>query len=277
MTSFQLSSIHLYPVKSLAGIEVKYWPVNRRGLFLDRHWMIVDEEGRFLSQRSHPEMATIKTSLDNESLTISTAGMGGLGVAIEQDAAATKEVSIWRDNCTAHCVGKEADEWFSEVLKESCHLVYLPAESKRWVEEEYAEPGDQVAFADAYPFLVIGTASLDDLNSKLDTPIEMSRFRPNLIIKTNKPYVEDQWRRIQIGSIPLRLPKPCSRCTIPNVNPDTGVRDNNEPIKTLVQYRKSGNNVFFGQNALPGEPGTLSVGTKVEILEIGPAQPNLNL
>ena len=276
MTPPRLAQIHIFPVKSLAGIEVDHWPVNRRGLHLDRHWMIIDQNGRFLSQRSLPQMALIKTNLDRERLTLSTKGMPNLTIPFEPSQPETVQATIWDDECTAQRVGQAADTWLSTVLKQTCRLVYLPDENRRSVDQDYAEREDEVGFADGFPFLLIGSASLDELNRRLVAPgIEMRRFRPNLVVQTDTPHIEDQWRRITIGEIPFRLPKPCSRCAIPTVDPDTGIRDGGEPIKTLATYRKENHKIYFGQNVLHDAVGALSVGEMVEVIETGIPQPSL--
>ena len=271
----QLASIHIFPVKSLAGIEVDHWPVHKRGLYLDRHWMIIDQNGRFLSQRTLPRMALIKVSLGQETLKLSTGDMPELSVPFEPDQRENLEATIWRDSCTARCVGPEADAWLSKALEQDCRLVYLPDDSKRVVDQDYAKEADEVGFADGFPFMLIGSATLDELNRRLAEPVEMRRFRPNLVIGTDTPHIEDQWRQITVGEIPFRLPKPCARCIATTVDPDKGQRSSGEPLKTLATYRAGNNKIYFGQNALHDALGTLSRGDQVEIIETGEPQPNL--
>jgi hypothetical protein len=166
----------------------------------------------------------------------------------------------------ARDAGDEAAEWLGRFLGTSCRLVCLPDDRVRAVDPEFARPGDQVGFADGFPFLVIARASLDDLNARLPEPLSMVRFRPNLVIGGATPYAEDGWRRIRVGALELRLVKPCSRCTVPTVDPATGERGP-EPLRTLTGYRRRGNKVYFGQNAVHDGIGELAVGDPVEVLE----------
>jgi uncharacterized protein YcbX len=275
MTSFQMSgaltlqSIHLYPVKSLAGFQVDEWPVHQRGLLYDREWMVVDPAGKFLSQRQLPAMALISTVLEKEYLRLSVPGEDDLLIPLAIEDGEKIEVEVWNDRLLADCVGTEADSRLSGFLNHPCRLVRFPGSIKRAVDPRYAEAHDEVGFADGFPFLIIGDASLRDLNRRLPTPIEMARFRPNLVVSTKRPYYEDEWRQIEIGAVGFRLPKPCSRCTITTIDPACAKRIDGEPLKTLSGYRRIGNKVFFGQNALHSGIGRLKVGDEVRIVESG--------
>ena len=154
----------------------------------------------------------------------------------------------------------------SDFLQLDCRLVYLPDDQVRQVDPKYANPGEQVGFADGFPFLLISQASLDDLNARLDNPVPMQRFRPNLVVDGCSAYAEDAWRRIRIGDIEFRVAKPCSRCIIPTIDPLTATRAD-EPLRTLMGYRRWDNNVWFGQNLLHDTPGVLAEGMQVEVLE----------
>jgi hypothetical protein len=266
MGKLTLASLHVYPVKSLRGLDVALWPVGARGLRLDRHWMLVDAAGVFLSQRRLPHMALIGTRLDGERLRLAAPGMPDLDVSPEDAAGPTLEVSVWRDRCRARDAGEPAAAWLSRFLGEDCRLVYLPEAERRTVDPAYGLPGDLVGLADGFPFLVISQASLDDLNARLEVPLPMRRFRPNLVIGGTEPYVEDRWRRIRVGALALRLVKPCSRCAITTLDPETA-RQGAEPLRTLATYRQRGGRVFFGQNAIHEGTGGLAVGDPVEVLE----------
>jgi uncharacterized protein YcbX len=162
-------------------------------------------------------------------------------------------------------VSEDAAEWFSEFLGISCKLVAMTERSIRPVAKEYAVNNDVVSFADGYPFLLISEATLDDLNSRLATPVPMKRFRPNLVVKGCEPFAEDTWKEIQIGDAKFYVVKPCARCTIPTVDIETGEKGV-EPLRTLATYRNFENKVLFGQNLLPASNGTLSVGDAIQII-----------
>ncbi|WP_456405323.1 MOSC domain-containing protein [Thiolapillus sp.] len=263
--SIVLSGLYRYPVKSLRREIVDPQEVGARGLLHDRHWMLVNTEGRFLSQRELPRMVLIRPEVTEQGLLLRAPGMFDLQVGA--DAEEVLQVQVWRDTCTARAMSAAADQWLSDFLGVSCRLVYLPDAQLRQVDQEYAEPQDQVGFADGFPFLLISRASLDDLNRRMGLTLPMERFRPNLVVEGCDAYAEDDWRRIRVGDIEFRVVKPCSRCVIPTVDPESGERTGNEPLKTLMTYRKQGNNVYFGQNLLHDGQGWLETGMSVEILE----------
>ncbi len=261
----RLTGLYRYPVKSLRGESLETMEVDARGLRHDRHWMLVNDAGRFLTQRELPRMALVRPLVTDQGLRLRAPGRADLEVAPESDE--DLEVQVWRDRCLARVMNPEADRWLSDFLGVSARLVYLPEDRVRQVDQDYSRPGEQVGFADGFPFLLISRASLDDLNRRMAKPLPMERFRPNLVVDGCEPYAEDDWKRIRIGELTFRVVKPCSRCVIPTVNPETGEREGNEPLKTLMTYRKEGNNVYFGQNLLHDGFGRLEVGMSVEVLE----------
>ena len=212
--------------------------------------------------------AELVTARDEPRLRLTAPGMDDL----ELDAAGPPgtggdlRVRIWDDVCTARPAGPDADRWLSRFLGRDCRLVSLPESSRRPVDPAYGGVDDQVGFADGFPLLLISAASLEDLNRRLDEPLPMVRFRPNLVIYGGEPYQEDRWRRIRIGGIEFRLVKPCSRCAIPTIDPETAQRSA-EPLRTLMGYRRRGNKVYFGQNVLHDGVGELREGAPVEVLE----------
>ena len=263
--SLLLTGLYRYPVKSLRGESLQALDVDARGPRHDRHWMLVTPEGRFLTQRELPRMALVKPKIVDDGLLLHAPGMFDLEVAAESDEEL--QVQVWRDTCAARVMSPAADQWLSDFLGVSARLVYLPPESMREVDPAYAQPGDQTGFSDGFPFLLISQASLDDLNRRMGLNLPMERFRPNLVVSGCEPYAEDDWKRIRIGDLSFRVVKPCSRCVIPTVNPETGEREGNEPLKTLMSYRKEGNKVYFGQNLIHDGPGKLQTGMPVEVLE----------
>lgn len=269
-----LSQIYIYPVKSLAGIAVTEWPVDSNGLRFDRKWMLIDARQQFLSQRSLPQMALVKPRIERDCLILSAPNQPELEISLYPTGGDEIEVGIWHDRCLAKSVSSEADDWFSRFLQTDCRLVYHPDEQIRQVDQRYAQPADQTAFSDGFPFLVVSENSLNALNQLLDSPVTMQRFRPNLVIADCDSHAEDQWRRIKINGMAFRLPKPCSRCAVPGIDPETAVR-NKEPLATLNRIRRWDNKLYFGQNALHDSVGNLAVGDSVEILESGEKQPPL--
>jgi uncharacterized protein YcbX len=260
-----LSALYRYPVKSLRGQGLDALDVGPRGPLADRQWMVVDADGRFLTQRQLPRMCLVETELDaGGGLHLRAPGMPELAVAA--GAGGRVAVRVWSDHVTARPAGPDADRWLSEFLDTDCRLVRFADDVVRPVDPDYARPGDQVGFADGFPFLLISESSLADLNGRLERPIEMRRFRPNLVVSGCAPHAEDGWRRIRIGQLRFRVAKPCARCIIPTIDIDTGERAD-EPLRTLMTYRRRDNKILFGQNLVHDGEGRLAVGMPVEVLD----------
>ena len=261
----RLSGLHLYPMKSAKGVAVPRWRVDDFGLAGDRRFMLVDSTGRFLTQRQHPKMTHLRATLTDAGLSLTAPGRGELAVERPSGAAAG-EVQIWGEQVLGHDVGEAAAEWLTAWLGEPCRLVFMADDTRRPVDPEYADETARVSFADGFPFLLIGEASLAELNTRLAKPMPMTRFRPNLVITGAPAFAEDAWRRIRIDRITFDVVKPCGRCSITTVDPDSG-EVGKEPLRTLATFRKVGREVMFGQNLLHQGTGTLTVGAEVEVLE----------
>lgn len=262
-----LAAIYRYPVKSLRGESFGSLDVDARGLALDRRWMIVDADGRFLTQRQESRLALIDARVgDAGHLSLNASGMPRLDLEpVDSTPDATLDVTVWSDTVPAMAVGQRADAWLSRFLDRPCRLVHMPDQVHRAVDPYYATGADEVGFADGFPFLMISQASLDDLNQRLAAPVPMQRFRPNLVVDGCAAFAEDRWRELRIGDLTFRVAKPCSRCLVPNVDLDSGERGQ-EPLKTLLRYRRRRNRVYFGQNLLHSGPGHLAVGMPVEVV-----------
>lgn len=263
MSTLQLSEIWHYPVKSMRGTRCASIDVDACGPVYDRHWMLVDAHGHFMSQRQQPSMALIQARLHNATLSFHTQNDSYTVKPVEKPRR--QQVTIWQDQCQAAWIDPIADQWLSEQLGQTCHLVEMPQDTIRQVDQDYAQPGDQVGFADGFPFLLISQASLDHLNAKLASPIGMQRFRPNLVVTGCLPHAEDDWQAMRIGEMTFRVAKPCSRCIIPSIDPETAQRAQ-EPLQTLLSYRRRDNKIYFGQNLLHDNLGRLSEGMAVEII-----------
>lgn len=267
--AIHLSGLYVYPIKSCRGISLDAWDVDGRGLRLDRRWMLVDGDGRFLSQRELPRMALIQIRLAPDRLLVDAPGMPALDVSLEptdEDFDDLIPARIWNDEVMASPSGEETGRWFSEFLGVNCALVRLPDSSVRIVDQDYGRPEDRVHLADGFPFLLTSEASLADLNARLDRPLPMNRFRPNLVVAGCEPFAEDGWGVARIGAMTFRVVKPCARCVITTVDQETAVASR-EPLRTLAAFRKDGDKVLFGQNLIhDGDRGTLRVGDPVEVL-----------
>ena len=264
MTRPVLGGVYVYPIKSCGGISQQGADLGATGLLHDRRWMLVDEAGKFMSQRRHPRMALISPRINRDRLFVGAPGMPDLEVPLEGEPEGRIDVEVWDDAQRGAPVGGYADRWFGRFLGARCRLVRKPDDDVRPVDSAYARRGDQTSFADGFPVLLISEASLEDLNRRLESPISMNRFRPNLVVRGCGPYAEDGWREVRIGAATFRVAEACSRCAITTVDQESGERGK-EPLKTLATYRKAGGEVWFGRNLIHTSPGTVSVGDPVEV------------
>lgn len=260
----KISELYIHPLKSAAAISLEQGLLDEFGLQHDRRWMLVDDKGHFLSQRQLPEMCLINAQVMEASLKLTAPGMPDIDAFT--DEGSNSEVIVWGDACNAYDCGDDVAEWLSYFLKTASRLVYFPDDEIRQVDQEYAEQADKTGFSDGFPLLLISQASLDDLNARLEKPISMTCFRPNLVVSGTEAFAEDDWKEIKVGDITMRVVKPCSRCSIPSVDPSTGKRSA-EPVKTLRDYRLRDSKVFFGQNVIANTTGMLELGMPVEIIK----------
>ncbi len=258
-----LSGIFVYPIKSCGGISLRSADLVATGLRDDRRWMLVDEVGGFMSQRRHPRMALVSPRITPRGLVVRAPGMPDLEVLSEGQDGVRIGVEVWGDAQRGEPVGEEADRWFSAFLDFSCRLVRKPDDDVRPVDSLYAGEGDQTSFADGFSLLVISEASLEDLNGRLERPLPMNRFRPNLVVRGCGPYAEDGWVEMRVGGATFRVAEPCPRCAVTTVDQQTGERGK-EPLRTLATYRKSGGEVWFGRNLIHTSLGAVHVGYPVE-------------
>ena len=258
--SCTLHSLFVHPVKSCAGIAVEQSLVIETGLELDRAWMLVDEQGEFVTQREQPRLALVRPSLRSSDMVLRAPGMLALHVALERVETALR-VKVWDDWVQAYEMGALAAQWFSDFLGRRVRLVrfdpqFTRPSASRWTGPHRAS----TAFADAFALLVTSTASLAELNRRLEArgaaAVPMRRFRPNIVLDGIDAHDEDHIDRLEIdtpqGTVQLKLVKPCARCTIPGVDPDTGTQGF-EVIDTLASYRSDprvDGAVTFGMNAI---------------------------
>jgi hypothetical protein len=262
--SIRLTGLNIYPIKSARGIPLAESAVDEFGLRYDRRWMVVDESGVFLSQRSHPRLALVVPSVSDETLQVDAPGMPTLQTPLHPKATVATRVTVWDDTCPATWVGGPAAEWFSDFLGTACTLVHMADDVVRPANPAFAAAEVRVSFADGFPFLLISEESLADLNRRLTDPVPMNRFRPNLVVAGGGPYDEDGWGSIEIGGVRLQVVKPCDRCLVTTTDQATGERGK-EPLRTLATYRKVGGEVMFGQNVVHENTGRLRVGDSVTI------------
>jgi uncharacterized protein YcbX len=261
-----LSEIFIYPIKSLGEISVDSAIAEERGLKYDRRYLLVDENDMFMTQRDFPQLAFLKLSFGEHGFKVlNTQNNSHILIPFESDSKENISVTIWDDVCKAVKLSNDLDDWFSDAINKKCSLVYMPDDEKRIVEKKYINNEHLVSFADAYPYLIIGQSSLDDLNARLENPIPINRFRTNFVFSGGKPFEEDNWKDFRIGDVNFKAVKPCARCVITTTNQDTAERSS-EPLKTLSSYRKFDNKVMFGMNVVCFNNGHVSVGDKIYLV-----------
>ncbi len=264
--SLTLAAIHHYPVKSCRGQSLVASALTPHGLPFDRSWMVANAAGRMVTGRTHPALVLVGAEPDAQGLTLTAPGMAPLFVPT---AAFTvpHPASVWKDDFSAWHGAVDADAWLSTYLGEAVRLLWTGEETSRRLQETIP-----VSFADGYPLLLIGAASLIDLNQRVGRDLSMQRFRPNLVVSGSAPFAEDGWRRIAIGDVVLGLSKPCERCVFTTVDPATGSKSpDQEPLRSLAAFRKApkeaGGGVLFGQNVIVERGDYLAVGMPVVILD----------
>jgi hypothetical protein len=272
-----ITALHTYPVKGCRGIAHQAQTLTDTGLAWDRHWMFIADSGRFFTQRELPGLARVQVVLDARELVLRSAGHPDLRCPID-DTGPRREVTVWRDRCEARVSSVDTRTWLRAVTGTAGQLVRSMPGAERTSSQQFTgEDVGRLRFADAYALLIIGEASLDDLNARLvpARPLPMARFRPNLVLRGLPQYAEDAIDRLRIGDVELRCVKPCTRCIVTTTDQTTGERDGAEPLRTLESYRwiDSLRGVAFGVNAIVirGAGQALRVGDQIDITWRDPA------
>jgi uncharacterized protein len=267
MKELRLSEIWIYPVKSLGGIRLTSAKVMEKGLLHDRRWMLVDEQGTFMTQRIYPQMALFRTSINDDTISVTRINPVNDHASVSFSLTTPplgKQLNtrVWDDEVVVTEVSEKLSQWFTTHLGIPCRLVSFPEKNPRPVNPRYSVNNEQVGLADAYPFLIIGQSSLNDLNARLQEPLPMNRFRPNFVFTGGDPFEEDNWKSFTIGKNRFAAVKPCDRCVLTTVNQDTAEKGA-EPLLTLSKYRKRDNKIYFGQNLVALDHTEVSVGDRI--------------
>ncbi len=260
-----VSQLFIYPIKSLGGMALSQATVMPKGLQYDRRWMLVDENHQFMTQRNLPELALFKPIFQEETSCFIIEYSGGILMIPDRASGEMIEAMVWEDMVTVQEVSKDVSQWFSNHLGKTCKLVWFPEENSRKVDPDFAITAkDETSLSDGYPLLLIGQASLDDLNARLDVAVDMDRFRPNIVFEGGTPFEEDLFSDFSIGDVRMAGVKPCARCVMITIDQNTASKGK-EPLATLSTYRKIGNKVLFGQNVIPLGAGSINVGDVISL------------
>lgn len=267
MSALTVSELAIYPVKSLGALAMSRLRFDSFGPAGDRRYVVVNRAGRFVTQREYPRMTLIQIALNARTLEFSAPTMLAFSLAVSSvDDGSRDEIVVWRDRVAARDMGDAIAAWLSAYLETELRLYYMPDDSARAVDPAYGKAGDRVSFADGFPVLLLGAASLAEFNRALPEPIESLRFRPNIVVAGAEPYAEDAWRRVLIGALEFDVVKPCSRCVIPSIDPRTAQK---QPLvaQTLARLRRRDNAVYFGQNLIARGVGEVALGDAVTVID----------
>jgi uncharacterized protein YcbX len=266
--SIRLADLYVYPLKSAAAFSVHQAEVDAIGLTGDRRWMLVDQEGRPLTQRELPRLAGVHAvPAPAGGLDVVALGMPELRLDVPGPEASVVRTELHGRPADGRLAAADAADWLTEFLETPCRLLYVPPPLARPVAAPWGLEDDRTAFTDGFPFLLIGEGSLDALNDRLERPVPMDRFRPNLVVSGTEPFEEDEWQRVRIGNLEFRVVKPCPRCIITKVEQATGEKDPaGEPLATLATFRKLDGKVWFGMNLIHEGAGQLCLGDPVEVI-----------
>lgn len=267
-----VSALYIYPIKSCRGIEVRSFRLDDLGPQLDRRYMIVDPNGRCINQRQEARLALVVPSLQPTTLLVRAEGMQPLKLPLAPRAdGRVVEVEHFDHRSPAYDAGSDPAEWFSEFLRKPCRLVYMPNAQLRRVSEKYSPEPAFTSFTDGFPELLISTSSIADLSARANMTLAPERFRPSILISGSEAYAEDTWRQLRIGDVRFDVVKPCTRCIVTTIDPQTAEKGS-EPLATLAKYRKQDSKVIFGQNCVHRELGDIRVGDTVEVLATAPLE-----
>lgn len=260
----EISKIIIYPIKSLGGIELQETEIDQFGLKYDRRWMIISSNGKALTQRENHDLSQFLVTIINETIIISHKKDQQFQIVLPLSISRGKEceVSIWNDTCIALEADEVANKRLSMKLGQDVKLVYLPPQNGRIVDTKYAQNGETTSFTDGFQILILGEESVNLLNSKLEEKVTYHRFRPNLLFKGGTPHCEDEFGDFSIGEAHFKAVKPCSRCVVTTINPETS-KVGKEPLKTLHTYRLINQKVMFGMNVIVKNANTIRVGDAI--------------
>ena len=277
-----VSKLCIYPFKSTQGIELQQVQVQAKGFLGDREMMLVSGSGKFITQRQFPQLAKVQVRIVGQSVTLQVADSSFPSITFIMTLnGALIEVEIWRDRFLAIDQGNEVAQWFQQFLDlpvdKTCRVVRQSSAHTRLLTKKY--PNDEelpLNFADNSPAMLTATASLLELNQRIieinqqhGQAIPMNRFRPNVVIETIEPFVEDSWRIVQIGEVRFQMAKPSSRCIMTTIDQKEGAKNSRkEPLTTLGTFRQlSEQGVMFGVNMIPQNEGMIHKGDRLQVLE----------
>ncbi len=262
----QIVQLFQYPLKSCRADEVSQLEIVRTGVQNDRIVAAMDATGTVLTARTHPLLLQIDAHIVKKQLTLGFGGMESLTVSL-LGGGDERPFRMFDHNLTGRTLGDDAAIWISEALRTDAQLVALKDSKRPMMPRHNAKEGDTVLLTDASPIHLISTASLQDLNERLDRQFPIHQFRPNLVVEGCDPYAEDKWKEVQIGDCVFEVHMACPRCVLSTIDPATGIADpQSEPLRSWAEYRKDDKGkVNFGVYMIPRKLGTIKKGMRLEL------------
>ncbi len=271
-----ISGLSVHFIKSCRATPLDVAELDERGIRYDRRWMVVDETGRFVTQRECPELAQVVPHLTEEGLLIEVEGDEHMRITVPRsiwEGESVTPITVWKHIGVGTDQGQAAGDFFSTHLHKSVRLVRMPEVHVRTPNRRPEGITTQVGFADGYPLLLATERSLAELNANLPTghdPISMERFRPNIVVTgVDEAWEEERWNQFTVNGVLFHGVKPCERCPITQTDQRTGARVSKEPLRTLARIHRQGNAALFGANLIHASVGTLRVGSPIENIMFG--------
>lgn len=263
-----VTNLFIYPVKSTFRIPLKESEIEYEGLKNDRTFAIVNNKGKIITAREHKNLFKIKTTIENYQLIFQADGHEKYEYSLFKKEVVEKEVIIFNDEVNVKIVDDEINDWLSKIIGESAQLVMINEDKRRKMKPKFnGKENDYIGFQDASAIHLISESSLAALNKNLEIPVTMHHFRPNIVIKGNVAYEEDNWEKVKIGACEFEVAVKTGRCSMLTVNPDTQLIDKHkEPLKTLTKLRSEKNRVHFGIYLIPRKIGTIKIMDEIVII-----------
>lgn len=267
MNVLKIEKLYIYPIKSCQGLKIGDTNIEKTGFKYDRFFAVINSKNEVLTARENSKLLTISSEINNDKLTLSTYGAPSISIDLNKILIDKIDIKIFNDSAKAKIVGNETDDWLSHILQQKCRLASIDLEQLRKMKSKYnGKENDFISFSDISPIHLISEESLKDLNSKLENPITIDNFRPNIVVSGLLPYEEDNWSSIKIGDCEFEVTLRTPRCSFTTIDPiTTKVDSKQEPLRTLSKYRKAGNSINFGIYLTPKKTGVIHITDKVKI------------
>ncbi len=265
MKNITISDLFVYPIKSSKGINIQSSTILKTGFEFDRHFAIINAQNNIITARENANLLTITSEIDHQQLTLSHPDHETITINLTEIITSPIEVTIFKNDTVGKLLHNKANKWFSNILKEPCQLIKIDIQKLRKIKDDANE--NKIAFTDAFPIHIVTTASINDLNNKLETPINDNRFRPNIIISGTNAYEEENWKTVFIGDCEFDVITPTERCSLITINPFSLEKDKQqEPLRTLAKNKGDSKKVKFGIYLIPKNSGTIYKTDTVKVL-----------